>query len=94
MLPSLLAQEIRTSLKQFLIAGFEPADAFLHGLMRRFAEDEAGWLKGPYVQLGLPFAIGAAGRHFFPGFETEVQGLHREVQPDGTVRFYTYVVKA
>jgi arginine/lysine/ornithine decarboxylase len=34
-----------------------------------------------------------AANHF-PGFETEVQGLHREVQPDGTVRFYTYVVKA
>ena len=29
----------------------------------------------------------------FPGFETEVQGLHREVQADGSVRFYTYVVK-
>jgi ornithine decarboxylase/arginine decarboxylase len=30
----------------------------------------------------------------FPGFETEVQGLHREAQPDGTVRFHTYVVAA
>jgi len=29
----------------------------------------------------------------FPGFETEVQGLHREAQPDGSVRFYTYVVR-
>lgn len=29
----------------------------------------------------------------FPGFETEVQGLHRELQADGTVRFYTYVVR-
>ena len=31
--------------------------------------------------------------NLFPGFETEVQGLHREAQPDGSVRFYTYVVK-
>ncbi len=29
----------------------------------------------------------------FPGFETEVQGLHREVQADGSVRFHTYVVE-
>lgn len=30
----------------------------------------------------------------FPGFETEVQGLHREAQPDGQVRFHAYVVAA
>jgi ornithine decarboxylase len=29
----------------------------------------------------------------FPGFESEVQGLHRETRPDGTVRFYTYVMQ-
>ena len=29
----------------------------------------------------------------FPGFENEVQGVHRETQPDGSVKFYTYVVR-
>ena len=29
----------------------------------------------------------------FPGFENEIQGLYREHQPDGSVRFYTYVVQ-
>jgi ornithine decarboxylase len=29
----------------------------------------------------------------FPGFESEVQGLHREIQPDGSVRFFAYVVQ-
>ena len=29
----------------------------------------------------------------FPGFETEIQGVYRERQPQGGVRFYTYVVK-
>ena len=80
MLPSLLARDIRTGLKQFLIAGFEPADAFLHGLMTRFAEDEAAWLKGPYVQLGLPFATGTAGRTFFQGFETEYPAFSHQEQ--------------
>ncbi|CAH0166712.1 Orn/Lys/Arg decarboxylase N-terminal domain-containing protein [Roseomonas sp. CECT 9278] len=34
-----------------------------------------------------------AAANAFPGFESEVQGLHRETQPDGTVRFYTYVMQ-
>jgi ornithine decarboxylase len=31
--------------------------------------------------------------NLFPGFEAEVQGVYREVEKDGTVRFYTYVVR-
>ena len=31
--------------------------------------------------------------NLFPGFEAEIQGLYREAQPDGKVRFYTYVVR-
>jgi len=31
--------------------------------------------------------------NLFPGFEAEIQGLYREIEPDGTVRFYTYVVR-
>jgi ornithine decarboxylase len=30
--------------------------------------------------------------NLFPGFEAEIQGLYREVEPDGKIRFYTYVV--
>ncbi|MCX6019367.1 MAG: DEAD/DEAH box helicase [Chloroflexi bacterium] len=70
MLPSLLAADILESLKQFLVTDFEPSDAFLHGLMRRFIDDEAQWLKGPYVQIGLPFAAGAHGTQFFRDFAT------------------------
>jgi DEAD/DEAH box helicase domain-containing protein len=33
MLPSLLAHDIQQGIKQFLIAGFEPADGFFHGVM-------------------------------------------------------------
>jgi len=31
--------------------------------------------------------------NLFPGFEAEVQGVYRETEKDGTVRFYTYVVR-
>src|SRR5262245_19924428 len=78
MLPSLLARDIQTGLKQFLVSGFEPADAFMHGLMSRVAEDEGAWLKGPYVQMGLPFAVGSSGRTFFKAFETEHPGYHHQ----------------
>lgn len=80
MLPSLLARDIQVGLKQFLVSGFEPADAFLHGLMSRFVDDEVAWLKGPYVQMGLPFITGKSGRAFFPTFETEHPGYHHQEQ--------------
>lgn len=79
MLPSLLARDIQQGLQQFLITGFEPSDDFLHGLMRRFVEDQSGWLKGPYLQVGLPFTAGHSGRKFFSGFDTEFPGFsHQE----------------
>ena len=31
--------------------------------------------------------------NLFPGFEAEIQGIYREVAPDGSVRFHTYVVR-
>src|SRR5262249_44735272 len=31
--------------------------------------------------------------NLFPGFEVEVQGIYREVESDGSVRLYTYVVR-
>ena len=31
--------------------------------------------------------------NLFPGFETEIQGVYREKEPDGSIRFYTYVVQ-
>ena len=33
------------------------------------------------------------GANLFPGFENEIQGLYRQVEPGGHIRFYTYVVR-
>jgi ornithine decarboxylase len=44
----------------------------------------------PMVDYLLTFEEGA---NRFPGFEAEIQGLYREIEPDGRVRFYTYVVR-
>lgn len=79
MLPSLLARDIQQGLEQFLITGFEPSDDFMHGLVTRFVQEPAGWLKGPYLQVGLPFTPGASGRNFFKAFETQFPGhAHQE----------------
>ena len=79
MLPSLLAKDIQEGLRQFLTTGFEASDDFMSGIMARFVKDPAGWLKGPYLQLGLPFTPGAAGKQFFKTFETQFPGFsHQE----------------
>jgi ornithine decarboxylase len=31
------------------------------------------------------------GANLFPGFEAEIQGVYREIGPDGSIRFHTYV---
>ena len=79
MLPSLLIRDIQQGLKQFLVTGFDPSDDFFRGLMARLVENGPAWMKGPYLQIGLPFRVGAAGRGFFTDFQTEHPGYtHQE----------------
>jgi DEAD/DEAH box helicase domain-containing protein len=79
MLPSLLAREIRTGLRHFLETGFDPSDSRFAGLVSRFAEDESRWMKGPFVQIGLPFRQGVKGQDFFTNFKTKYPGfVHQE----------------
>jgi ornithine decarboxylase len=33
------------------------------------------------------------GANLFPGLENEIQGIYREIEADGSVRFYTYVMR-
>ncbi|MEY2699709.1 MAG: hypothetical protein RIQ52_464, partial [Pseudomonadota bacterium] len=78
MLPSLLAHDIRQGLKHYLLTAYEPSDAFFHGIMSRFVSETDGWLKGPYLQIGLPFHAGESGSHFFSGFATEKPGYRHQ----------------
>ena len=39
------------------------------------------------------FKMFEAASNLFPGFEAEIQGVYREVDPDGRIRFHTYVVR-
>lgn len=79
MLPPLLSHDITQGIKQFLTTGFEPSNPFFQGLMQRFVDNESGWLKGPFLQLGLPFRTGSQGTGFFPGLNMQHAGyVHQE----------------
>jgi DEAD/DEAH box helicase domain-containing protein len=79
LLPSLVTRDIQFGLRQYLLSAYEASDDFFGGIMLRFLERDGSWLKGPYVQLGLPFHQGAKGRRFFDDFETMFPGyVHQE----------------
>lgn len=79
MLPSILAGEIRSGIRSFLVSAYEASDGFFHGVMQRLVEREHGIDRGPYLQVGLPFRNGSEGTGFFPGFRLKYPGYaHQE----------------
>lgn len=79
MLPSILAREIRSSTRSFLVSAYEASDGFFHGVMQRFVDREHSVDKGPYLQVGLPFRTGTEGVGFFDSFQMAHAGYaHQE----------------
>ena len=52
--------------------------------------ERVGGKSQPMIDYLLAFE---AAENEFPGLGTEIQGVYRQKQPDGTVRFHTYVLK-
>ncbi|MEA3643480.1 MAG: DEAD/DEAH box helicase, partial [Lamprobacter sp.] len=78
MLPSLVVDEVRRGVAETLRTQFEPSTAHFKDAVRRLI-DTPSWVKGPYVQLGMPFVPGDSGRDFFSAFQTEHPAfLHQE----------------
>ena len=78
MLPSLVVDEVRRGVAETLRTQFEPSTELFRDGVRRLIEDPS-WIKGPYVQLGMPFVSGSQGKGFFPDFKTEHPAfLHQE----------------
>ena len=78
MLPSLVVDEVRRGVAETLRTQFEPSTAHFKGAVKRLIEAPS-WVKGPYVQLGMPFVPGDSGRDFFSAFQTEHPAfLHQE----------------
>ena len=51
--------------------------------------ERVGRQSAPMIDYLLAFE---QAENAFPGLSTEIQGVYREKQPDGSVRFYTYVL--
>ncbi|MEE4108710.1 MAG: hypothetical protein V2I24_05140 [Halieaceae bacterium] len=78
MLPSLVVDEVRHGVAETLRVQFEPSTELFKDAIRRLIEDPS-WIKGPYVQLGMPFLSGSTAKRFFETFETEHPAfLHQE----------------
>ena len=79
MLPSLVVEEVHHGVAETLRAQFEPSTELFKDAIRRLIDDP-NWVKGPYVQLGMPFIAGSRGKGFFDDFETEHPAfLHQEL---------------
>ena len=75
MYPSLIANDIESALKEFIVTGYETETPHFKGkfsaLMHSDADGEA-FFKGPYVSIGLPFLKNNSASHnYFEKFETE-----------------------
>lgn len=74
MIPGLLASEVSAALKDFIITGYETDTPPFAGEFERLVEeyqDGEGFIKGPYISLGLPFIKGTQTREWFSGFQTD-----------------------
>jgi arginine/lysine/ornithine decarboxylase len=52
--------------------------------------ERVGRQSAPMIDYLLAFE---QAENAFPGLGTEIQGVYRDIQPDGRIRFKTYVVK-
>ena len=75
MIPSLVADDVARSLREFISTGFETDTWPFAGKFEQLVSSQAGgdaFLKGPYVSIDLPFLKEpSASRNYFSGFKTE-----------------------
>lgn len=89
MIPSLLAQDVAKSLREFIVTGFEtdtwPFAGKFEQLVNSHNDGEA-FIKGPYVSISLPFAKNTDRKDFFSGFETEYSPFVHQQQAWSNLR--------
>jgi len=79
MIPSVLSQQLRQGVEDFLRTTFPVATHHFNGILERLLAQEEGVFKGPYVSIQLPFRQGAAGPDFFPEVPMRfIPHLHQE----------------
>ena len=66
MIPSVLAQQLRQGVEDFLRTTFPISTPFFDGLIDRLLAEEGSVFKGPYLSMQLPFGMGPAAQISFP----------------------------
>ena len=60
MIPSVLASQLITGVKDFLTTTFPSSTPAFFDMMKNFVEEDGKLFKGPYVSVALPFKKGVA----------------------------------
>lgn len=74
MLPGLLANEVASTLREFIITGYETETWPFAGKFRQLVEEQnngEAFIKGPYVSISLPFAKKSDRLNIFSSFNTK-----------------------
>ena len=67
MIPSVLAQQVRQGVEDFLRTTFPTSTPYFAGMMERFLARDHELFQGPYLSLRLPFRLGMGNRDRFAG---------------------------
>lgn len=80
MIPSVLSQQLRQGVEDFLQTTFPVSTTFFHGIVDRLLKEKEGIFKGPFLTLQLPFRMGKGKTEFFPDFTINFTPyLHQEL---------------
>ena len=80
MIPSVLSQQLRQGVEDFLRTTFPVSTPFFHGIIDRLQADSEGVFKGPYLSIQLPFRQGSDKSDYFPGVHLKFPPYIHQVQ--------------
>ena len=66
MIPSVLASQLITGVKDFLTTTFPSSTPAFFDMMKNFVEEDGKLFKGPYISVALPFKKGVVEENLFP----------------------------
>jgi DEAD/DEAH box helicase domain-containing protein len=94
MIPSVLSQQLRQGVEDFLRTTFPVSTPFFHGIIDRLLAEEDGVFKGPFLSIQLPFRQGSGESDYFsdvpfkfPPYIHQVQAFDRlsGIKPKSTI---------
>ena len=79
MIPSIVAHELISSLRGFIKEGFQPSNDPLHDLIDEFLAHPDSLIKGPYIELSLPFKKALDIGEPFASFDLDFQPFEHQI---------------